>query len=79
MDRFETVLINAKSISFVTDAIIVVNILKVLKSFKQDKYDIFQKLKDLNLHSIALRNVGVKIVRIFRCYFCFNFRKGATL
>ncbi len=78
MYRFETVLINAKSISFVTYAIIFVNILKI-NSFKQDKYDIFQKLKDLNLHSIALRNVGVKIVRIFRCYFCFNFRKGATL
>jgi hypothetical protein len=37
----------------------------IVSAEDQDKYDIFQKLKELNLHSIALRNVGVKIVRIF--------------
>ena len=42
-----------------------VTLVQNIISNEKDKYAILQKLKDHNLHSIALRNVGVKIVRIF--------------
>ena len=57
----------SKSSEYAVSQIIRENVKYVLCALVEctNKFQIFKKLKDQNLHSIAFRNVGSKIVRVF--------------